>query len=54
MIRVQVYFSRKIRLWDGFGVNYVEAAQTRDYGADPRIMAASVLFPRLIGSRYSI
>ncbi|MBM4018290.1 MAG: hypothetical protein FJ288_08185 [Planctomycetes bacterium] len=29
-------FSRPLRGWDGFGVNYVEAAQTRDYKADPQ------------------
>ena len=36
MRRVQVDFTRKIRDWDGFGINYVEAAQTRDYRADPQ------------------
>jgi O-glycosyl hydrolase len=36
MLRLQVDFSRKIRDWDGFGVNYVEASQTRDYAADPQ------------------
>jgi hypothetical protein len=34
--RIQVDFSKKVRDWDGFGVNYVEAAQTRDYDADPQ------------------
>jgi hypothetical protein len=34
--RVQIDFSQKIRDWDGFGVNYVEVAQTRDYGTDPQ------------------
>lgn len=29
-----VDFSKTLRNWDGFGVNYVEAAQTRDYDAD--------------------
>lgn len=29
-------FSRKLRDWDGFGVNYVEACQTRDYHANPQ------------------
>ncbi len=28
---VIVYFDRPLRDWDGFGVNYVEACQTRDY-----------------------
>lgn len=28
---ITVYFDRPLRDWDGFGVNYVEAAQTRDY-----------------------
>ncbi|MFN2286622.1 MAG: hypothetical protein ACK2UQ_19555 [Anaerolineae bacterium] len=36
MLRTQVDFSKKIRDWDGFGVNYVEAAQTRDYAVDPQ------------------
>ncbi len=31
-----VDFSKPVRPWDGFGVNYVEAAQTRDYAADPQ------------------
>ncbi len=30
-IRARVDFSSQIRDWDGFGVNYVETAQTRDY-----------------------
>ena len=29
--KVNIYFDRVLREWDGFGVNYVEAAQTRDY-----------------------
>lgn len=28
---VFIYFDKEIREWDGFGVNYVEACQTRDY-----------------------
>ena len=36
MLRTQVDFSKTIREWDGFGANYVEAAQTRDYSADPQ------------------
>jgi len=32
---VTVDFTRKIRTWDGFGFNYVEAAQTIDYAANP-------------------
>lgn len=36
MRRSQVDFSKHIRQWDGFGVNYVEAAQTRDYDTDPQ------------------
>jgi hypothetical protein len=34
--RIAVDFSRPIRPWDGFGVNYVEACQTRDYAAEPQ------------------
>ncbi|MCU0519904.1 MAG: hypothetical protein MUF84_04330 [Anaerolineae bacterium] len=36
MRRTAVDFSMTLRDWDGFGVNYVEAAQTRDYLADPQ------------------
>lgn len=28
---ISVHFDRPLRAWDGFGVNYVETAQTRDY-----------------------
>jgi len=35
-IRATVDFSQHVRAWDGFGVNYVETAQTRDYQADPQ------------------
>jgi len=35
-IRVNVDFSSHVRDWDGFGVNYVETAQTRDYEKDPQ------------------
>jgi len=28
---VEIFFDRPLRAWDGFGVNYVEACQTRDY-----------------------
>jgi CubicO group peptidase (beta-lactamase class C family) len=34
--RMRVGFSRHLRPWDGFGVNCVEAAQTRDYKAEPQ------------------
>jgi O-glycosyl hydrolase len=36
VLKAHVDFSKKIREWDGFGVNYVEAAQTRDYAAAPQ------------------
>jgi hypothetical protein len=29
--KITINFDRQIRRWDGFGVNYVEACQTRDY-----------------------
>lgn len=35
-IEATVDFSKPIRAWDGFGVNYVETAQTRDYRKDPQ------------------
>lgn len=36
MRKALVDFTRKLRVWDGFGVNYVEAAQTRDYFTEPQ------------------
>lgn len=30
MLRARADFSKTLQDWDGFGVNYVEAAQTRD------------------------
>jgi hypothetical protein len=36
MVRAKVEFDKTLRTWDGFGVNYVETAQTRDYTADPQ------------------
>ena len=36
MRRTEVDFSKHLRDWDGFGINYVEVAQTRDYHADPQ------------------
>jgi len=35
-VRCEVDFSKKLRLWDGFGVNYVEVAQSVDYQKDPQ------------------
>jgi len=35
-VRAEVDFSKKLREWDGFGVNYVEVAQTIDYSEDPQ------------------
>lgn len=34
--RAEVDFSRHLQPWDGFGFNYVETCQTRDYSADPQ------------------
>jgi hypothetical protein len=31
-----VRFENKLRVWDGFGVNYVESCQTRDYKHSPQ------------------
>jgi len=33
---VEVDFSSVLQAWDGFGVNYVEVPQTRDYKANPQ------------------
>lgn len=33
---VAIRFGEKVRDWDGFGVNYVEVPQTRDYAANPQ------------------
>jgi len=35
-VRVEVDFSRHFQLWDGFGFNYVETCQTRDYAKQPQ------------------
>lgn len=35
-LKMSVDFGRELRPWDGFGVTYVEAAQTRDYRAQPQ------------------
>lgn len=34
--QLAVDFSRPLRVWDGFGVNYVQVAQTRDYKKWPQ------------------
>lgn len=45
-IDVAIHFDRPIRKWDGFGVNYVEVPQTRDYKANPQDYGGlSVLTP---------
>ncbi len=36
MIKAKVNFSKKLRDWDGFGVNYVETCQTEDYARNPQ------------------
>ena len=33
---VEVDFGSLLQAWDGFGVNYVETPQTRDYKANPQ------------------
>ena len=35
-IPAHIDFSDKILEWDGFGFNYVEAAQSRDYAESPQ------------------
>ncbi|MBP7051549.1 MAG: hypothetical protein KBE65_11085 [Phycisphaerae bacterium] len=35
-VRAGVDFSKHVRDWDGFGVNYVEVAQAIDYAKDPQ------------------
>ncbi len=35
-LHVSVRFDKHLRDWDGFGINYVQVAQTRDYKADPQ------------------
>jgi hypothetical protein len=35
-VRAGVDFSKHVRVWDGFGVNYVEVAQAIDYAQDPQ------------------
>jgi len=36
LVYAKVDFTKKVRDWDGFGVNYVETAQTPDYEKDPQ------------------
>ncbi len=35
-VHAEVDFSKKLRTWDGFGVNYVETAQSVNYAKDPQ------------------
>ncbi len=35
-VTARIDFDRRLRPWDGFGVNYVETSQTRDYAAAPQ------------------
>lgn len=35
-VRAEVDFGSRLREWDGFGFNYVETAQTRDYSSQPQ------------------
>ena len=35
-VELSVHFDKKLRDWDGFGVNYVEVPQTRDYKKQPQ------------------
>ncbi len=35
-VRAEVDFAKHVRVWDGFGVNYVEVAQSIDYKSDPQ------------------
>ncbi len=36
LVQGEVDFGRTLQIWDGFGVNYVETAQTRDYRSKPQ------------------
>jgi len=36
MRRARIEFDKPLQEWDGFGINYVEAAQTRDYATSPQ------------------
>ncbi|MDX2151304.1 MAG: hypothetical protein SFV54_11265 [Bryobacteraceae bacterium] len=35
-VQLKVDFGKNLQTWDGFGVNYVEVPQTRDYKANPQ------------------
>lgn len=35
-VRAEVDFATQLQTWDGFGFNYVETCQTRDYNQDPQ------------------
>jgi hypothetical protein len=36
LTQVNIHFDRPLRSWDGFGFNYVETAQTKDYTREPQ------------------
>ena len=64
--KITIYFDRPLQDWDGFGVNYVEACQTRDYSKfqqdysgfsfateQTRKKINATVIPRLTLSRYT-
>lgn len=44
-VRAEVDFSKPLREWDGFGVNYVEVAQSVDYSRDPQEYGGLSILP---------
>ena len=44
-VRAEVDFATQLQPWDGFGFNYVETCQTRDYRQDPQEYGGFSLLP---------
>ncbi len=45
IVRANVNFDRQLQLWDGFGFNYVETAQTVNYRLDPQDYGGFSILP---------
>ena len=50
-VKCEVHFDQKLRKWDGFGVNYVAAAQARIITSGRRIMARLVYLMKMLVKR---
>lgn len=45
MRKATIRFDRLLQEWDGFGINYVEACQTRDYASSPQDYGGFSILP---------